>query len=146
MKQQKKVTPEKSFQKGMAQLDKIVSRVKAAQRRYATFSQEQVDRIFRAAAIAAAQHRIPLAKLAVEETGMGVMEDKVIKNQFASEYIYNQYKDTPTCGVLSDDDAFGYRQIAEPIGVIAAVMPLLPKRQSKNRGQNAKTFCILSFR
>lgn len=106
-----------------ALLDKIVGKVKAAQRHYATFTQEQVDRIFRAAAIAAAQHRIPLAKMAVEETGMGVMEDKVIKNQFASEYIYNQYKDTKTCGVLSDDDAFGYRQVAEPIGVIAGVIP-----------------------
>ena len=105
------------------QLNKIVEKVKRAQRRYATFTQEQVDKIFRAAAIAAAQHRIPLAKMAVEESRMGVMEDKVIKNQFASEYIYNQYKDTRTCGILSDDDAFGYRQVAEPIGVIAGVIP-----------------------
>ena len=104
-------------------LNKTVEKVRKAQRIYATYSQEQVDKIFRAAAIAAAQNRIPLAKLAVEETGMGVMEDKVIKNQFASEYIYNQYKDTRTCGVLSDDDAFGYRQVAEPIGVIAGVIP-----------------------
>ena len=100
----------------LAALDRIVERVSNAQRIYATFTQEQVDKIFRAAAIAAAQHRIPLAKLAVEETGMGIMEDKVIKNQFSSEYIYNQYKDTKTCGILSDDDAFGYRQVAEPIG------------------------------
>ncbi|MDO5765121.1 MAG: bifunctional acetaldehyde-CoA/alcohol dehydrogenase [Elusimicrobiales bacterium] len=107
----------------LSMLDKIVDKVKAAQRIYATFTQEQVDKIFRAAAIAAAQNRIPLAKMAVEESGMGVMEDKVIKNQFASEYIYNQYKDTKTCGVLSDDDAFGYRQVAEPIGVIAGVVP-----------------------
>lgn len=107
----------------LATLNKTVEQVKKAQRKYATFTQEQVDKIFRAAAIAAAQHRIPLAKLAVEETGMGVMEDKVIKNQFASEYIYNQYKDTKTCGILSDDDAFGYRQVAEPIGVIAGVIP-----------------------
>ncbi len=104
-------------------LDKIVGKVKKAQQIFATYNQEQVDKIFRAAAIAAAQNRIPLAKLAVEETGMGVMEDKVIKNQFASEYIYNQYKDTKTCGVLSDDDAFGYRQVAEPIGLIAGVIP-----------------------
>ncbi|MBP5617199.1 MAG: bifunctional acetaldehyde-CoA/alcohol dehydrogenase [Elusimicrobiaceae bacterium] len=104
-------------------LDKIVGKVKKAQQIFATYTQEQVDKIFRAAAIAAAQNRIPLAKLAVEETGMGVMEDKVIKNQFASEYIYNQYKDTKTCGVLSDDDAFGYRQVAEPIGLIAGVIP-----------------------
>ncbi len=107
----------------LAALDKMVARVRRAQRKYATYTQEQVDQIFRAAAIAAAQNRIPLAKLAVEETGMGVMEDKVIKNQFASEYIYSQYKDTKTCGILSDDDAFGYRQVAEPIGVIAGVIP-----------------------
>ena len=107
----------------LALLNKIVGRVKEAQRVFATYTQEQVDKIFRAAAIAAAQNRIPLAKLAVEETGMGVMEDKVIKNQFASEYIYNQYKDTKTCGVLSDDDAFGYRQVAEPIGLIAGIIP-----------------------
>ena len=106
-----------------ALLDSVVARVKQAQRRYAAYTQEQVDKIFRAAAIAAAQNRIPLAKLAAEETGMGVMEDKVIKNQFASEYIFNQYKDTKTCGVLSDDDAFGYRQVAEPIGLIAGSIP-----------------------
>lgn len=107
----------------LAHLDQIVAKVKDAQRIYATYTQEQVDKIFRAAAIAAAQNRIPLSKMAVEETGMGVMEDKVIKNQFASEYIYNQYKDTKTCGVLSDDDAFGFRQVAEPIGLIAGVIP-----------------------
>ncbi len=107
----------------LAMLDKIVGRVKEAQKVFATYTQEQVDKIFRAAAIAAAQNRIPLSKLAVEETGMGVMEDKVIKNQFASEYIYNQYKDTKTCGVLTDDDSFGYRQVAEPIGLIAGVIP-----------------------
>ena len=107
----------------LAHLDQIVSKVKDAQRIYATYTQEQVDKIFRAAAIAAAQNRIPLSKMAVEETGMGVMEDKVIKNQFASEYIYNQYKDTKTCGVLSDDDAFGFRQVAEPIGLIAGIIP-----------------------
>ena len=109
--------------KELSALDKLVEKVKKAQRVYAAYTQEQVDKIFRAAAIAAAQHRIPLAQLAVEETGMGVMEDKVIKNQFASEYIYNQYKDTRTCGILSDDDSFGYRQVAEPIGIIAGVIP-----------------------
>ena len=119
----KKTTPSVATNEELAALDKIVDRVKAAQQEYATYTQEQVDKIFRAAAIAAAQNRIPLAKMAVEESGMGVMEDKVIKNQFASEYIYNQYKDTRTCGVLSDDDAFGYRQVAEPIGVIAGVIP-----------------------
>jgi len=107
----------------LKELNRIVAQVKKAQRIYATYTQEQVDKIFRAAAIAAAQNRIPLAQLAVSETRMGIMEDKVIKNQFASEYIYNQYKDTRTCGVLSDDDSFGYRQVAEPIGLIAGVIP-----------------------
>ena len=85
--------------------------------------QEQVDKIFRAAAIAANQARIPLAKQAVEETGMGVVEDKVIKNHYAAEYIYNAYKDTKTCGVIEEDKAYGIKKIAEPIGVIAAVIP-----------------------
>jgi len=123
MAEKKTVAPAVATKEELSMLDKIVDKVKAAQRIYATFTQEQVDKIFRAAAIAAAQNRIPLAKMAVEESGMGVMEDKVIKNQFASEYIYNQYKDTKTCGVLSDDDAFGYRQVAEPIGVIAGIVP-----------------------
>ena len=123
MAEKKQTAPAQATAEELSMLDKIVDKVKAAQRIYATYTQEQVDKIFRAAAIAAAQHRIPLSKMAVEETGMGVMEDKVIKNQFASEYIYNQDKDTKTCGVLSDDDAFGYRQVAEPIGVIAGVIP-----------------------
>lgn len=123
MAEKKQTSPVQATKDEMSVLDKIVDTVKAAQRVYATYTQEQVDKIFRAAAIAAAQNRIPLSKMAVEESGMGVMEDKVIKNQFASEYIYNQYKDTKTCGVLSDDDAFGYRRVAEPIGVIAGVVP-----------------------
>ncbi len=123
MAQKKKATVAVASQEELALLDKIVGKVKEAQRIFSTYTQEQVDKIFRAAAIAAAQNRIPLSKLAVEETGMGVMEDKVIKNQFASEYIYNQYKDTKTCGVLTDDDAFGYRQVAEPIGLIAGIIP-----------------------
>ena len=123
MAEKKQTTPAVASKEELARLDKIVSRVKEAQKVFATYTQEQVDKIFRAAAIAAAQNRIPLSKLAVEETGMGVMEDKVIKNQFASEYIYNQYKDTKTCGVLTDDDSFGYRQVAEPIGIIAGVIP-----------------------
>jgi len=106
-----------------AELDAIVAKVKKAQLAYASFNQEQVDRIFRAAAMAAARNRIYLSKLAVEETGMGVMEDKVIKNHFASEYIYNSYKDVKTCGVLENDESFGYLQIAEPIGIIAGVIP-----------------------
>ncbi len=123
MAEKKQTTPAVASKEELVLLDKIVSRVKEAQKVFATYTQEQVDKIFRAAAIAAAQNRIPLSKLAVEETGMGVMEDKVIKNQFASEYIYNQYKDTKTCGVLTDDDSFGYRQVAEPIGIIAGVIP-----------------------
>ncbi|MBE6847528.1 MAG: bifunctional acetaldehyde-CoA/alcohol dehydrogenase [Ruminococcus sp.] len=99
------------------------ARVRKAQQKFATYTQEQVDAIFRAAAMAANQARIPLAKMAVEETGMGIVEDKVIKNHYASEYIYNAYKNTPTCGVIESDPAFGIQRIAEPIGVIAAVIP-----------------------
>ncbi|MBP3655558.1 MAG: bifunctional acetaldehyde-CoA/alcohol dehydrogenase, partial [Clostridia bacterium] len=97
--------------------------MRKAQQLFATYSQEQVDKIFKAAAIAANKARIPLAKMAVEETGMGVVEDKVIKNNYAAEYIYNAYKDTKTCGVIEEDKAFGTQKIAEPIGVIAAVIP-----------------------
>ena len=97
--------------------------VREAQRIFATYTQEQVDKIFFAAAVAANQQRIPLAKMAVAETGMGVVEDKVIKNHYASEYIYNKYKDTQTCGVLERDPSAGIMKIAEPIGVIAAVIP-----------------------
>ena len=104
-------------------LEKTLQKVREAQKQYATFSQEQVDKIFKAAAIAANKKRIPLAKLAVEETGMGVIEDKVIKNHFASEYIYNKYKNSKTCGVIEEDNAYGIKKIAEPIGVIAAVIP-----------------------
>ena len=100
-----------------------LARVREAQRRFATYTQEQVDRIFQAAAVAANKARIPLAKMAVAETGMGVVEDKVIKNHYAAEYIYNAYKHTKTCGVVEEDAAYGIRKIAEPIGVIAAVIP-----------------------
>ena len=107
-------------------VDKLMEAIGAmrkAQQLFATYSQEQVDKIFKAAAIAANKARIPLAKMAVEETGMGVVEDKVIKNNYAAEYIYNAYKDTKTCGVIEEDKAFGTQKIAEPIGVIAAVIP-----------------------
>ncbi len=100
-----------------------LAQVKEAQKKFAEYSQEQVDKIFKAAAIAANMARIPLAKMAVEETGMGVVEDKVIKNHYAAEYIYNKYKDTKTCGVISRDTAFGLTEIAEPIGIIGAVIP-----------------------
>ncbi|MCE1255188.1 MAG: aldehyde dehydrogenase family protein, partial [Anaerolineae bacterium] len=104
-------------------LEAAIGRIKATQRIFATFSQEQVDKIFFEAAAAANQKRIWLAKLAVEETGMGVVEDKVIKNHYASEYIYNAYKDSKTCGVIESDSVYGIKKIAEPIGVIAAVIP-----------------------
>ena len=104
-------------------LEKALKELRQAQKVYASYTQEQVDAIFKAAAIAANQARIPLAKMAVEETGMGVVEDKVIKNHYAAEYIYNKYKDAVTCGVVEEDKAFGIRKIAEPIGVVAAVIP-----------------------
>jgi len=104
-------------------LESAIERVRAAQQIFSTYTQEQVDKIFLAAASAANKARIPLAKLAVEETGMGIVEDKVIKNHYASEYIYNAYKDTKTCGVIEEDKAYGIQKIAEPIGVIAAVIP-----------------------
>jgi acetaldehyde dehydrogenase/alcohol dehydrogenase len=104
-------------------LDALVERVKAAQQKYASFSQKQVDHIFRCAALAAADARIPLAKMAVDESGMGVIEDKVIKNHFASEYIYNSYKNEKTCGILSEDEEAGTITIAEPMGVICGLVP-----------------------
>ncbi len=105
------------------ELEQTIANVRAAQAKFAAYSQEQVDRIFLAAATAANRARIPLAKMAVEETGMGVVEDKVIKNHYAAEYVYNAYKDTKTCGVIEEDTAYGIKKIAEPIGVIAAVIP-----------------------
>lgn len=104
-------------------LEEAIGRTKKAQQIFSSYTQEQVDKIFLAAASAANKARIPLAKLAVEETGMGVVEDKVIKNNYAAEYIYNAYKNTKTCGVIEEDKAFGVKKIAEPIGVIAAVIP-----------------------
>ncbi len=104
-------------------LEAAIARVKAAQKIFAEYTQEQVDKIFLAAATAADKARIPLAKMAVEETGMGVVEDKVIKNHYAAEYIYNQYRDTKTCGIIEEDKAFGIKKVAESIGVVAAVIP-----------------------
>lgn len=108
---------------GVEKLEQALARLRKAQAQFATYTQEQVDRIFLAAAVAANKARIPLAKMAVEETGMGVVEDKIIKNHFASEYIYNAYRDVKTCGVLEEDKSFGIKKIAEPVGVIAAVIP-----------------------
>lgn len=104
-------------------LENAIERVRRAQKIFSTYTQEQVDRIFLAAASAVNRERIPLAKLAVEETGMGIVEDKVIKNHYASEYIYNKYRNAKTCGVIEENTAYGTKTIAEPIGVIAAVIP-----------------------
>lgn len=104
-------------------LELQLKRVREAQKKFATYTQEQVDKIFLACSIAANKARIPLAKMAVEETGMGIVEDKVIKNHYAAEYIYNKYRNTQTCGVIEEDKAYGIKKIAEPIGVIGAVIP-----------------------
>ncbi|PMN46855.1 bifunctional acetaldehyde-CoA/alcohol dehydrogenase [Vibrio lentus] len=107
----------------LAELDALVARVKAAQEEFSTFSQEKVDAIFRAASLAANHARIPLAQQAVAESGMGIVEDKVIKNHFASEFIYNKYKDEKTCGILEEDDNLGTMTIAEPVGIICGIVP-----------------------
>lgn len=107
-------------------VDALIAKMNAmreAQKQFANFTQEQVDKIFYEAALAANKERIPLAKMAVEETGMGIVEDKVIKNHYAAEYIYNAYKNTKTCGVIEEDTAFGVKKVAEPIGLVAAVIP-----------------------
>lgn len=104
-------------------LEEKLKNIREAQKTFATYSQEQVDQIFKAAALAANRERIRLAKMAVEETGMGVVEDKVIKNHFAAEYIYNAYKNTKTCGVIEQDTAYGVTKVAEPIGIVGAVIP-----------------------
>ncbi|MBR1948620.1 MAG: aldehyde dehydrogenase family protein, partial [Alphaproteobacteria bacterium] len=104
-------------------LDALIKKVKAAQKVFATFDQDTVNKIFKAAATAADKARIPLAKMAVEDTGMGVVEDKIIKNHFASEYIYNKYKNEKTCGIIKSDKTNGVKIVAEPLGVIAGVIP-----------------------
>ena len=114
---------EYDFVKDKESLQKLIDKVKNAQKIFSTYSQEQVDKIFLAAAIAANNARIPLAKLAVEETGMGVVEDKVIKNHYAAEYIYNRYKNEKTCGIIEEHGSYGITKVAEPIGLIAAVIP-----------------------
>ena len=107
----------------LQELEALIQQVKAAQAQYATFTQEQVDQIFKKAALAANAQRIPLAKMAVAETGMGIIEDKVIKNHFASEFIYNKYKGDRTCGVIEEDKSFGIQKIAEPVGILAGIIP-----------------------
>ena len=120
-------------------LENAIGRLREAQRIYATYTQEQVDKIFLAAVSAADKARITLAKMAVAETGMGIVEDKVIKNHYAAEYIYNAYKDTKTCGVIEEDKTFGITKIAEPIGVVAAVIP------TTNPTSTAIFKCLLSL-
>ena len=119
---------------------RAIKRIREAQSIFATYTQEQVDKIFLAAASAADKARISLAKCAVEETGMGIVEDKVIKNHYAAEYIYNAYKDTKTCGVIEEDKAYGIKKIAEPIGVIAAVIP------TTNPSSTAIFKCLLALK
>ena len=114
---------EKRLVDSVESLEATLAEVRAAQQKFATYTQEQVDKIFLAAATAANKARIPLAKMAVEETGMGVVEDKVIKNHYAAEYIYNAYKNVKTCGVIEEDKAYGIKKVAEPVGVIGAVIP-----------------------
>ena len=114
---------ENKIVESLESLTKTIEQVRKAQREFSKFSQEKVDEIFKAAAIAVNQARIPLAKMAVEETGMGIVEDKVIKNHYAAEYIYNKYKNVKTCGVIEEDESYGFKKVAEPIGVIAAVIP-----------------------
>jgi acetaldehyde dehydrogenase/alcohol dehydrogenase len=106
------------------ELELLIQRVKLAQAKYANYSQEQVDIIFKKAALAANAERIPLAKLAVTETGMGIVEDKVIKNHFASEFIYNKYKHEKTCGIIEEDNTFGIQKISEPVGIVAGIVPV----------------------
>ena len=117
------------------ELEKKLAVMRKAQAVFAEYSQEQVDRIFYEAAMAANKARIPLAKMAVEETGMGVVEDKVIKNHFAAEYIYNAYRSTKTCGVIDEDPVAGVRKLAEPIGLIAAVIPTTRSSSARTREQ-----------
>lgn len=117
------MTKDKYFVDSIESLSERLKDLREAQKKFASFSQEEVDKIFYEAALAANKARIPLAKMAVNETGMGVFEDKVIKNHYAAEYIYNAYKDVKTCGVIEEDKAYGIKKIAEPIGVIAAVIP-----------------------
>ena len=125
---------------GVPALEQALKRVRAAQEIYSAYTQEQVDKIFLAAATAANQARIPLAKMAVEETGMGIVEDKVIKNHYASEYIYNKYRDAKTCGVIERNEAMGTTRIAEPIGIIGAVIP------TTNPTSTAIFKCLISLK
>ena len=131
---------ERNLVENVQSLEEAIARVRKAQSEFAKFTQEQVDKIFKAAAIAANMARIPLAKQAVAETGMGVVEDKVIKNNYAAEYIYNAYKNVKTCGVIEEDTAYGIKKIAEPIGLVAAVIP------TTNPTSTAIFKCLISLK
>ena len=120
--------------------EEALNRVRAAQKIFSEYTQEQVDKIFLAAASAANKQRIPLAKMAVEETGMGVVEDKVIKNNYASEHIYNAFKNTKTCGIIERDEAYGVTKVANPIGVVGAVIP------TTNPTSTAIFKCLISLK
>ncbi|MCD8007209.1 MAG: bifunctional acetaldehyde-CoA/alcohol dehydrogenase [Oscillospiraceae bacterium] len=135
-----KASTERTPIESVEALEAAIARVRKAQEIFATYTQEQVDKIFLAAATAANQARLPLAKMAVEETGMGVVEDKVIKNNYAAEHIYNAYKNTKTCGVIEEDKAYGTKKIAEPIGVVAAVIP------TTNPTSTAIFKCLISLK
>ena len=121
-------------------LEAKMKAMREAQKIFATYTQEQVDKIFYEAAMAANKQRIPLAKMAVEETQRGIVEDKIIKNHYAAEYIYNAYKNTKTCGVIEEDLAFGIKKIAEPIGLVAAVIPTTNRQQKRVRSQPQRLF------
>ena len=123
VKEEKKTVKSTGLVDNVEALNSLLDRVKKAQEEYSKFSQEDVDRIFKAAATAADKMRIPLAKMAVEDTGMGVLEDKIIKNHFASEYIYNKHKNAKTCGVISVDKENGIKIVAEPLGILAGIIP-----------------------
>ena len=120
---EKKLEKKSSLVDNIDALNEMLERVKKAQTEYEQFTQEQVDRIFKAAATAADKARIPLARMAVEDTGMGVLEDKIIKNHFASEYIYNKHKNAKTCGIISEDKENGIKTVAEPLGILAGIIP-----------------------
>ena len=122
-KEEKKIAKSSGLVDNVEALNDLLDRVKKAQEEYSTYSQEQVDAIFKAAATAADKMRIPLARMAVEDTGMGVLEDKIIKNHFASEYIYNKHKNAKTCGVISTDKENGIKIVAEPLGILAGIIP-----------------------
>ena len=125
---------------GVNKLEEALARVRAAQKKFSAYTQDQVDNIFKAAAIAANRARLPLAKLAVEETGMGVVEDKVIKNNYAAEHIYNAYRNVKTCGVIWEDKSYGTKKVAEPVGIIGAVIP------TTNPTSTAIFKCLISLK